>query len=306
MTQTIEDDAGFASIFVTASDGLKLHGRIYEATAGERPTIVCLAGLTRNSADFHALALYFSQHPTTPRRVVALDYRGRGESEFDKDWNNYDPRIEAQDALAFLTAIGVHDASFIGTSRGGLVIFALAAMRPALINAVVLNDIGAVVNAKGLIRIRSYVGKLPPPRNFDEAADILRRISDAQFTAATDAEWLRQARATWRESNGALVPRYDVNLMRGLALLDLEKPLPDLWQFFMGLRDVPTLVVRGANSDLLSAQTVDEMVERHPNCEQFTVADQGHAPLLADAPTLSRIDAFLQRVDARALDHAAL
>lgn len=300
MIDAIEKDAGFTSIYVTASDGLKLHGRVYGDDSRERPTVVCLAGLTRNSADFHALALFLSQHPTAPRRVVALDYRGRGESEFDVDWNNYDPRIEAQDALAFITAIGVHEAGFIGTSRGGLVIFALAAMRPALLRAVVLNDIGPVVDARGLIRIRSYVGKLPAPRNFAEAADILKRISDAQFTTTIEEEWLRQAHATWREKDGALIPRYDVNLMRGLALLDLEKPLPDLWPLFMGLRDIPTFVIRGANSDLLSADTVVEMVARHPRCEALTVADQGHAPLLTDAPTMARVATFLDHAEARA------
>lgn len=299
MSAEDSEDEGFAGFFVTSQDGLKLHGRSYGPRASDHVAVVCLAGLTRNSRDFHRLALFLAENPSRPRRVIALDYRGRGESESDRNWANYDPRVEAQDALDFLTAIGVHEAIFIGTSRGGLVIYALAALRPSMIRAAILNDIGPVIDARGLIRIRSYVGKLPAPNNFDEGADILKHLSDAQFTALGDEEWRRQARNTWREENGKLTPRYDAGLMKGLAQLDLEKPLPPLWPLFMALKDIPVLAIRGANSDLLAAETLSEMAKRHPDCESFTVPGQGHAPTLEDAPTLTRIETFIARVDAR-------
>jgi pimeloyl-ACP methyl ester carboxylesterase len=298
----MSDDAetGFAARFVTAADGLMLHGRDYPAPGARRAPVVCLPGLARTCADFHELALHLSTHPLAPRRVLALDYRGRGESGRDRNWRNYDPRIEADDVLAFLTALGVGEAMFVGTSRGGLVTFAIAAMRPAAIRGVVLNDIGAVIDARGLVRIRGYVGKMPTPRTLDEAGAILRGVAGAQFTDLTDAEWRRFARRTWREENGRLVPRYDPALMKGLALLDLEKPLPQLWVYFDALRDVPVLVVRGANSDLLSADTVTQMVARRPGCDAFTVPDQGHAPMLGDAPTLDAIGGFLTRAESAA------
>lgn len=307
MTQIDLDESGFASIFVTAKDGLRLHGRIYEPRVeSDRAPVVCLAGLTRNAADFHALARHLSQHETAPRRVIALDYRGRGESGYDANWENYDPRVEAQDALDYLTAVGAHDAIFVGTSRGGLVIFALAAMRPTLVRAAILNDIGPVIDARGLIRIRGYVGKMPQPANFEQAADILKHIADAQFTAATEADWLRQARALWREADGKLIPRYDLNLMKGLAALDLEKPLPDLWPFFLSLRDKPVLAIRGANSDLLAAATLQEMSQRHADCATYTVPNQGHAPLLDDAATFARIDEFIAHAESKHLERVAV
>ena len=135
------DDTGFAGLTATAPDGLALYGRDYGSRVWSRAPVVCLPGLTRNSADFHELALALSQHNERPRRVLALDYRGRGKSAYDPKWENYDPRVEAGDTLAFLTAAGVHEAFFVGTSRGGLISMGLSAIRPALIKAVILNDI---------------------------------------------------------------------------------------------------------------------------------------------------------------------
>src|ERR671938_918503 len=156
----------------------------------------------------------------------------------------------------------------------------LAAVRPALIRGAVLNDIGPVIEGKGLVRIRGYVGKLPSPASYDEAAGILRKIMSAQFTALTDAEWLAWARATWKEESGRLVLDYDPALARTLEGLDLEAPLPPLWPLFEGLKRVPVLAIRGANSDLLSAETLDAMAKAHPLLETLTVPNQGHAPLL--------------------------
>ncbi|MEJ1938071.1 alpha/beta hydrolase, partial [Nostoc sp. NIES-2111] len=160
----------FRSVFVSAQDGLKLHTRDYGDRAWSALPVVCLAGLTRNSVDFDTLATALSTDPDKPRRVLALDYRGRGLSGRDADWKRYDVRIEAEDTLAVLAALGVGEAVFVGTSRGGLVSMALAAMRPGVLKGVVLNDIGPVIEGRGLIRIRSYVGKLPPPQTMAEAA----------------------------------------------------------------------------------------------------------------------------------------
>ena len=293
------DETGFAHLEVSAPDGLRLYGRDYGSRLWDRLPVVCLPGLTRTSADFHDIALALSQHEDRPRRVLSLDYRGRGQSDFDPDWRNYDPRTEAADTMAFLTAAGVHEAVFIGTSRGALIVMALGALRPALVKAAVLNDFGPEIDARGLIRIRSYVGKMPAPRNIEEAADILKRFSDAQFPIFSEKDWLRMARKTWREADGKLIPRYDPALMKTLEILDLEKPLPTLWPLFESLRDVPVLAIRGANSDLMSPATLDAMVQRHPKCEKFIVPGQGHAPALDDVPTMLKITDFVARVEDR-------
>ncbi|MHB2165964.1 alpha/beta fold hydrolase [Alsobacter sp. R-9] len=287
----------YASVFTTSQDGLKLHARDYGERSSPRLPVVCLPGLTRNATDFHDLALALSTHRHRPRRVVSIDLRGRGLSQHDTDWRRYEPRIEVADVMDQLAALGVAHAVFVGTSRGGLVTMGLAAARPGLLKGVVLNDIGPVIDAQGLIRIRSYVGKLPPPRNWQEAVDILRRISDARFPALDDDDWMALARGSWTEKDGRLVSSYDTQLFRGLAALDLEAPLPPIWPYFHALKALPVMAIRGENSDLLSAATLDAMEEAHPGLQALTVPGQGHAPLLRDSATINAIASFVAHVE---------
>ncbi|MBZ6077926.1 alpha/beta fold hydrolase [Microvirga puerhi] len=287
----------YRDLFVSASDGLRLYTRDYGPDLGEALPVVCLPGLARTSEDFHDLALHLSQNPSRPRRVLALDYRGRGRSEWDKDWHNYDVRIEANDVLQVLTAAGIRKAAFVGTSRGGLITMALGALHPTVLAAAVLNDVGPQIEGKGLIRIRGYVGKLPVPRTLAEGADLLKRMADSHFPRLTAEQWLKQASGTWREDNGRLVLRYDPQLMKSLEALDLEMPLPDLWPLFDGLKSIPILAIRGANSDLLSAKTLQAMQERHPRLKAITVPDQGHAPAL-EGDLIDAIEGFVTDAEA--------
>ncbi|MGY6569726.1 MAG: alpha/beta fold hydrolase [Salinarimonas sp.] len=287
---------------MTATDGLRLHLRDYGPIGSQLTPVVCLPGIARTAFDFHDLALVLSG-PEKPRRVLALDYRGRGLSQHDRDWRNYDVTVEMDDCLAAMTTMGVHQAIFVGTSRGGLITMAIAAARPTAIRAAVFNDIGPVIEPKGLLRIRSYVGKLPAPRDFDQAVEIMKTISDKQFPGLDDAGWMKLARGTWQKSEGdgkkkeqKLKPVYDTALMKGLAGLDLEKPLPPLWTLFAALSHAPLLVLRGEHSDILSEETVAEMAKRHPTCETHIVSGQGHAPLL-DGETATRIADFIAAVE---------
>jgi len=290
-------EAGFRSHYVTAADGLRLHARDYGAETGRGLPVVCLAGLTRNSVDFHDLALALATPASRPRRVLALDYRGRGLSDRDPDWTHYDASIEVGDVMAVLAALGIGEAVFVGTSRGGLVTMGLAAVRPALIRGAVLNDIGPVLEQTGLLRIRSYVGKLPEPRDMDDAAAMMRRISEAQFPGLSDADWMAMAQGTFVARDGRLVTSYDPALMKPLAAVDIESGLPTQWPLFAGLAAVPVLVIRGEHSDLLSQETVLAMGEAHPGLLVHEVPGQGHAPLLRDGPTIARIVAFIDQVE---------
>lgn len=293
-------DTGFTSLFVSARDGLKLHARDYGPLASQALPVVCLPGFARTAADFHELAMALATDETRPRRVLALDYRGRGRSAHDRDWKNYDIRVELDDMMQVLTAAGIEEAVFVATSRGGLLTMALAAARPAMIRGVVMNDIGPVIDARGLLRIRGYVGKLPLPRSYGEGAEILKRLSDQQFPLFGDAEWEMMARRTWTERDGRLVTDYDQNLMKVLEDLDLEAPLPVLWGYFAGLNAVPVLAIRGANSDLLAEKTLVEMAERHPDCQTFVAPGQGHAPLLGTADMVRRIGKLIGRAEKKA------
>lgn len=284
-----------ASIFISAPDGLRLHARCYGARSAPGLPVVCLPGLARTAADFEALAETLAGDPADPRRVIALDYRGRGLSEFDRDPARYNFHTELADVLAAVTALDCARAIFVGTSRGGILAMLLGAVRPTAIAGVVLNDIGPVIEPKGLMRIKGYVGKLPQPRSFEEGAEILRRLFSAQFPRLTHDEWVSAARRAFREEKGALVPTYDVKLARTMEGVDFERPLPPLWKEFDALRNVPLLVMRGANSDILSAATVEAMRARRATLETFEVADQGHAPLLAEPDPIARIADFVAR-----------
>ena len=279
------------SHFYSAQDGLRLHLRDHGGPEGRTP-VVCLPGLARTAEDFDALA----SHLKSERRVVALDYRGRGLSDWDKDWKNYDLAVENGDILTVLAAAGISEAVLIGTSRGGLHSMIFAATRPTLLKGVVLNDIGPVLEAKGLARIRGYVGKLPAPRSWSDAVNLAKSIMGAQFTGLSEAEWETYARLTFIEKDGRFSARYDPNLMRPLAALDLEAPLPELWPQFEGLAHVPVLAIRGENTDLLSEATLAGMAARHPRFESHTVPGQGHAPLLLDEPTISVIVQFVAKI----------
>jgi pimeloyl-ACP methyl ester carboxylesterase len=270
----------YRDLFVLASDGLRLYARDYGPSDSKALPVICLPGLARNSHDFHALAEALSTDASHPRRVLSLDYRGRGRSEWDKDWRKYDIGVEVGDLLQVLAATGIEKAVFVGTSRGGLITMALGASRPALIAGAVLNDVGPVIEQTGLMRIRSYVGKLPLPATIEEGGEILKRQSADQFPGFTQEQWENMAKGTWHEQEGQLALSYDPNLMKPLEALDLNKPMPDLWSLFEGLKPLPVLVIRGEHSDLLAADTVEQMQAQHPRLKVLTVSGQGHAPSL--------------------------
>ena len=290
-----------SSVFLSAPDGLRLHARCYGRPSSPALPVVCLPGLARTAADFETVAAALTGETERPRRVIALDYRGRGLSDYDRDPANYSFQTELADVLAVVTALEALPAVFLGTSRGGVLTMLLAALRPAAIAGVVLNDIGPVIEPKGLMRIKGYVGRMPQPKSIAEGAEILRRLFDAQFPRLTSEDWLAAARRTFKQQGGAWVPTYDVRLAKTMEGIDFERPLPALWKEFDALANVPLMVVRGANSDLLSAATVNAMRTRRSAMETFEVADQGHAPLLAEADVIGRIAEFVMACDARRL-----
>ena len=293
----LTQEAVWIDNFHTSQDGLKLYSRLYPALQTEtsqaaRP-VLCLPGLTRNSNDFHVLALHLSQNSKTPRDVYCLDYRGRGRSGYDTNWRNYSPYIELLDTLDFMTLAELHHVTVLGTSRGGIIAMLMAVTRPSAIGSVIFNDIGPVVETRGLARIIGYVGKTPAPDDWEEAALIVRDMSARFFTDVSDDEWMDIARQLYMDKKGQPVPGYDPALANALSEIDLASPTPQMWPQFDALKHVPMLVLRGENTDVLSQETVDEMAARHPGLQTYEVQEEGHAPLLRDRHSLRAIDTFL-------------
>jgi pimeloyl-ACP methyl ester carboxylesterase len=285
---------GSAGYFVSAPDGLRLHARSYGARDRRRTPVVCLPGLARTTDDFDTLAAVLANDPDRARHVLAIDYRGRGESEYDRDPANYNVATEVADLLAILTALEIEPAVFVGTSRGGILAMVLATVRPTAIVGVVLNDIGPVIETKGLVRIKSYLGRLPQPKSLDDAADILRHLFAAQFTKLGPDDWTRFAGRTFKEQqDGLFKPRYDPKLAEVLKGIDMARSVPTLWKEFDALASVPVMVVRAANSDVLATETVAAMRARRPDLVTLEVPDQGHAPLLAESDVIAEIAAFI-------------
>ncbi|MCB1526692.1 MAG: alpha/beta hydrolase [Hyphomicrobiaceae bacterium] len=290
------DAEGFIPFHVTTRDGLRLYARHYPArTTGGRRPLLCLAGLTRNSRDFHDLAVSLATHADSPRDVYTLDTRGRGHSDHDKDWRNYSVPVEMNDAIDLIAARELANVALIGTSRGGLIAMVMAAAQPTAIGALILNDIGPVVERDGLLRIASYVGKTPAPNSWAHAGQLAAEINRRQFPRIADEQWQSIARQWFNEKSGKPVPSYDPQLARALSVMD--GPMPELWPQFKATTHVPLLVIRGANSDILSQQTLEQMNARHPNMNSHIVAEEGHAPLLHDHETQNRIAQFLAHSD---------
>lgn len=292
----------FDEIFFTQRNGLKLYARHYrprhpspESASQRLRPVFCLAGLTRNSRDFHEIASDLSQGQRA-RDVFTLDSRGRGLSEHDSDWRNYTVPCEMQDALDFMMARGLEGAAILGTSRGGLIAMVMAAAQPGFLGPVILNDIGPVIERDGLSRIASYVGRTPLPRDWKEAASMVRDMNASAFTAVAETEWEPIARQLFNEKNGRPAPGYDAKL--GQAFSAIDGPIPPLWAQFDALKRTPIMVIRGQNSDLLSAATAGMMRQRHPDLTELTIPGQGHAPWLRDKSSIDEVRSFLDRTDA--------
>jgi pimeloyl-ACP methyl ester carboxylesterase len=279
------NDASFRERYLTAQDGLRLYYRDYGDEGLEATPVLCLSGLTRNAKDFHGLASRLS----AARRVLCLDYRGRGRSDYDPDWRNYVTATYVNDVRHLLAANDIHGVIVIGTSLGGLVSMAMGAASPTSLRGAVLNDIGPEIGTEGITRIIAYIRGARPLPDWDTAARELKRLFPP-LSLTSDRDWLDFARATFKEGpDGMLYVDWDMNILRPFA-----KPAPvDLWALFRSLGRVPLMVVRGGVSDVLSAATLERMRELHPGLVSVTVPGIGHVPSLREPEVTAALDAFL-------------
>lgn len=283
--------AGFEDFYWWSADGLRLHARDYAGRA-DRPAILCMPGLTRNARDFAS----FAERLAPDWRVLAVEFRGRGESAYAKDPMSYVPLTYAQDMAALIEAAGVNRFVAIGTSLGGIVAMLLAGMMPGRIAGAVLNDIGPDIEPAGLARVRGYVGKSSNHPTWMHAARALQESSGSVYPDWTIEDWLAMAKRVYRLSSaGRIVLDYDARIAEPFRLPGNEAG-PDMWRAFAALRDVPVLVVRGERSDMLSSATAERMLATLPGARLVTVPRVGHVPTLAEPEALGAIEQLLERV----------
>ncbi len=263
----------------TTSDGLSLY---FDDTGGDGPVVLCLAGLTRNSTDFD-----YALPAMSDARVIRMDYRGRGKSDFAKDFTTYNVAREAQDALELLDHLGLEQTAILGTSRGGLIALTLMAIAPRRLTGVCFNDIGPVVETSGLEIILVFIGRNPPWKTYEQA-----QLAYAQrmmgFANVPDSRWRQEVEKHYLATPQGLTINYDPKLRDAtLAAFDPKAPPPDLWPLFDALQGRPVAGLRGQNSDILSAQTFARMQSRLPMLAA-TVPDRAHVPFL-DEPAATAV-----------------
>ncbi|MBZ0122667.1 MAG: alpha/beta hydrolase [Roseovarius sp.] len=271
----------------TTSDGLSLFYR----DEGTGPAVLCLAGLTRNSADFTWLAPHLAD-----TRLIRLDYRGRGQSDHAPDPKTYSIPRESRDAIELLDRLELDRATIVGTSRGGLIAMMLAATHRDRLAGAVLNDIGPELADTGLSRIMDYVGRAPPFPDLASAVEALMQDHAADFPGVPYARWRQQAEFMWFDKpEGGVGLRYDPRLREALSGPDAASGAPDLWPLFDALAGLPLASVRGANSDLFTADCQARMQARNPGMIAALVPDRGHVPFLDERQALDAIRAVLER-----------
>ncbi|CAN5391190.1 alpha/beta hydrolase [soil metagenome] len=281
----------FIDSFWWSKDSLRLHYRDYMGPT-DRPVIVCLPGLTRNARDFDALATRLSNQ----WRVLAVDFRGRGESAYARDAMTYVPLTYVQDVEALLTELALPRVIFIGTSLGGIVSMILTAMSGERVAGVILNDIGPVVEPRGLERIRGYVGKAGPWPTWLHAARWLSENNASAYPDYDLNDWLTMAKRVFRlTSAGRIVADYDKKISEPFRLAGGEAGI-ELWPVLDGMKAVPTLVLHGELSDVLSEATAQAMVARMPNARYVNVPGVGHAPTLDEPTADAAIQAFVSKL----------
>ncbi len=280
------------SRFDTA-DGLSLYYEIHGNRDGL--PLICLPGLTRDGQDFRYALPHLGDY-----RVILLDLRGRGRSDYAEDPMSYNVLTEAADVVALMDHLGLARAAILGTSRGGLVAMAMAGTARDRLSAVILNDVGPDIAEPGLKRIFDYLGRRPSGKTHAQAAKGLEFGLGAAFPGLPRERWLEEAQTFYKETPDGLELRYDARLRDAFlaqaeAIAQMEEK-PSLWPWFLAFEGLPVGVIRGAHSDILSAETYAEMQARLPSLQAVELPDRGHIPFLDEAPALALIHAVLKDV----------
>lgn len=280
----------FQDKYFTNDDGLKQHYRDYDTAPKGAPVILCMPGLTRNAKDFQFIA----DHLADRCRLICIEQRGRGLSDWDPDPTRYSPVTYVGDMMSLLAYLGLETVITIGTSLGGLMTIMMNAMYPGTIRAAVINDIGPEIDPAGIRRIKSYVGVGTPPDTWDEAVAAVKIANTGVYPNFSEAEWRHFTGLLFADENGRPVAQYDPAIRNNFDAND-DQSAPDLWPMFALMHTLPMVVVRGGLSDILAADTLKRMAAEHPDLVAVTVPDVGHVPLMNEKIAQDAIDGLIAR-----------
>lgn len=282
--------ADFTDEYFTNPDGLKQHYRDFKTAGPDAPIVLCMPGLTRNARDFEDIAAHLAGRC----RVICVEQRGRGMSEWDPKPNRYLPVTYVGDMIALLDHLGADKVIAIGTSLGGLMTMLIQAMYPGKLLGAVINDIGPEIDPKGIERIKSYVGKGSPPKSWSDLLPAVKKANDGVYPDFTDDDWMWFARKLFDDVDGKPVPQYDPAISQNFENDDSQSS-PDLWPVFQAMHAIPTVVLRGELSDILMQSTLDRMATEHPDLVPVVVPRLGHVPLMREPEVQAAIDALIAR-----------
>ncbi|WP_299547203.1 alpha/beta hydrolase [uncultured Tateyamaria sp.] len=266
------------------SDSLSL----YFEDQGDGLPLLCLPGLTRTMQDFQ----YVTPH-LPPCRLIKLDYRGRGQSQWDDNWRNYSLAVEIRDVMELMDRLSLSALAILGTSRGGLNAMGLAATAPDRLLGVALNDVGPELDPTGLAGIMTHLGRRPAARTYSEAAAALAYVLKG-FDDVPPERWMQEAQTHFVEADDGLNITYDPGLRDAV---EAGGDVPDLWPFFDALEGKPLALIRGAGSDLLSAETAQKMQDRRPDMIYAEVPGRGHVPFLDEPEALAAIREWMEQLN---------
>jgi pimeloyl-ACP methyl ester carboxylesterase len=284
-------DSMFEECHVEAADGLRLYYRDYPNVSPRSP-VICLPGLTRNSRDFAPLATRIS----TTRRVICPDLRGRGKSQYDPEWRNYHPGQYAADLWQLLDTLQLDEVVIIGTSLGGWMAMLLNHQQPGRIAGAVMNDIGPEADPDGIARVVATAGRLDVVGSLAEAIEQAKSVYSIVFPDWSEDQWQAYTETTYRQLDDG---RFDLNFDRNIGHAAREGVSGleiDPWKMFGDLANVPTLLIHGVMSDILTEPIIDRMRQHKPDLKIAPVRDRGHAPLLDEQEAVDAIATFLESV----------
>jgi pimeloyl-ACP methyl ester carboxylesterase len=280
--------------FWYSAEGIRLHYRDYEGPR-DKPPILCIPGLTRNARDFEPVAERYAGD----WRILCIELRGRGLSEFDPDPGRYTPHYYVADILKLLDQDGIADAVFMGTSLGGICTMLLASTDADRIAGAMLNDIGPEIDQAGIDRIGGYVGREVAFKSWGQAIDVLAERNREVFPKWGADEWERFTHRIMFEAADGIRFQYDMRIADNFRTAT-DGPQGANWHLYEALAGRPVLILRGGLSDLLSAEVAERMVARlSGDAELVTVPDVGHTPNLEEPEAQAAMDRLLERVMAR-------